>query len=194
MSQLILASSSQPRQLLLQRLGVPFTCHPPHIDETPHPGESLPQLVERLSIAKAKAVAQHYPNAVIIGSDQAAVIEGETDFLGKPGDYDTAVAQLRRMSGRTVTFLAGLCVWNATHGTWQYHGEPTLVRFRELSLEENDSYLQRDQPYACCGSFKSESLGIALTIDIQSRDPSALIGLPLIALCKMLRQQNVAVL
>lgn len=192
MISLILASSSQPRQLLLQRLGLPFICHPPHIDETPLPGESLSALVERLSVAKAKEVAQHYPHGLIIGGDQAALIEGENDFLGKPGDYETAVAQLQSLSGRTVTFLAGLCLWHAESGTWQYHGEPTRVKFRTLSLAEIEAYLIKDQPYACCGSFKSESLGIALTEAMQSQDPSALIGLPLIALCRMLAKWGVS--
>ena len=193
MPQLILASSSQPRQILLQRLGVPFTCHAPHIDETPLPNESLPQLVERLSIAKAKAITAHYPDALIIGSDQAAIINGETEFLNKPNDHATAVAQLMRMSGHTVTFLAGLCLFHTKSGTWQYHSEPTYVKFRELSHADIEHYLQRDQPYACCGSFKSESLGITLTLEMQSRDPSALIGLPLIALCTMLKNRGVAV-
>lgn len=189
---LILASTSPYRRELLDRLGLPFETANPQTDETPFPGESPEALALRLSEAKARAVADTYPDALIIGSDQVATVDGR--IFGKPGDHQRAVQQLRELSGKTVNFFTGLCLFNARTGQAEVRGIPTLVSFRELSNDEIENYLRREPAYNCAGSAKSEGLGIALLSSMKGEDPNALVGLPLIALCDMLRQQGVSVL
>lgn len=189
---LILASTSPYRRELLDRLGLPFETANPQTDETPFPGESPEALALRLSEAKARAVADAYPDALIIGSDQVATVDGQ--IFGKPGNHQRAVQQLRELSGKTVNFFTGLCLFNARTGQAEVRGIPTLVGFRELSDAEIENYLRREPAYNCAGSAKSEGLGIALLSSMKGDDPNALVGLPLIALCDMLRQQGVSVL
>ncbi len=183
--QLVLASTSPFRRELLSRLGIPFETANPQTDESPTHGETPEDTALRLSEAKARAVAPLYPQALIIGSDQVAVLEGKV--FGKPGSHDRAVDQLRAMRGRTVNFYTGLCLLDAQTGKAQVRGVPTRVTFRNLSDAEIENYLQREQPYNCAGSAKSEGLGIALIARMQGEDPNALIGLPLIALCDQLK-------
>jgi len=182
---LILASSSLSRQNLLKRLGIPFESVSPDIDESMHANESAEQLVKRLSIEKAKAVATDHPNAIIIGSDQLAVCNG--DYLGKPLTHDNAVHQLSQASGNVVIFHSGLCVLNAHTNEYQVDDITTQVEFRTLTTAEIEDYLSKEPAYHCAGSFKSEALGISLCHRMTSDDPSALIGLPLIRLTQMLR-------
>ena len=189
---LILASTSPYRRELLQRLGIPFSVASPETDETPLPGERPEATALRLSEAKARAVAVNYPDALIIGSDQVAEMEGR--IFGKPGTHERAVQQLRELSGKTVNFFTGLCLLNARTGQTEVRGIPTLVGFRELSDGEIEHYLQREPAYNCAGSAKSEGLGISLLRYMRGDDPNALVGLPLIALCDMLRNQGVSVL
>lgn len=189
---LILASTSPFRRDLLARLGLPFTVQAPDADETPQPGEDAPVLVARLATRKAQTVARHHPAALIIGSDQAAVLDDQ--IIGKPGDHERAMAQLRRASGRTVTFYTGLCLLDSTSGQQQVAVELFRVVFRTLTEPRIESYLRREQPYQCAGSFKSEGLGIALFERLEGDDPSSLIGLPLIRLTRMLEAAGVAVL
>lgn len=189
---LILASTSPYRRELLGRLGLPFETANPQTDETPLPGEPPEALALRLSEAKARAVADAYPDALIIGSDQVATVDGQ--IFGKPGNHQRAVQQLRELSGKTVNFFTGLCLFNARTGQAEVRGIPTLVGFRELSDAEIENYLRREPAYNCAGSAKSEGLGIALLSSMKGDDPNALVGLPLIALCDMLRQQGVSVL
>lgn len=186
MQRLILASTSRYRGELLQRLGLPFDTARPEVDESALPGESPAAMAQRLAAAKAAAVATEHPAAWVIGSDQVAERDGAA--LGKPGDHATAVAQLRAASGRELHFHTGLCLMRATDGSRFEHLDLTTVRFRDLDADEIERYLQAERPYDCAGSFKSEGLGIALFDAIENRDPSALIGLPLIALAGMLRQ------
>src|SRR5205085_8929186 len=188
---LVLASTSVYRRELLSRLRVPFTVEPPQVDETPHAGEAPAQLARRLAAAKAAAVARMHPEAVVIGSDQVADLDGEP--LGKPGNHANAVAQLRRMSGRTVIFQTALTVMCQASGFVQHDLAPVRVRFRELQEAEIEAYLDAEQPYDCAGSAKSEGLGIALLESIESDDPTALVGLPLIRTCRMLRAGGVHV-
>lgn len=185
---LILGSTSVYRRELLERLQIPFSTAAPDIDETRLDNESAADMVLRLSHGKALAVAAEHPGALIIGSDQCAVLGDQ--ILGKPGDHQTAVQQLSACSGKRVEFLTGLCLYNA--GTTQYQLElvPFSVEFRELSAADIENYLQREQPYNCAGSFKSEGLGISLFKALHGDDPNALIGLPLIKLTEMLRQEN----
>lgn len=183
---LVLASSSRFRQALLDRLELPYQCHSPDIDETPKPGESPTALVHRLALSKANAVADHYPNHCIIGSDQIALFEGE--ILGKPHTKERACANLARFSGQRVTFLTGLALVDTRHQRHQVHVEPFEVVFRPLSNQEIERYVEREQPLDSAGSFRIEGLGITLFEKLDGRDPNALIGLPLIALCSMLRQ------
>lgn len=190
--QLVLASTSPFRKSILQKLGVPFDCHAPEVDETPLTGESPSRLVERLSIAKAQAVAAHLKQGLVIGSDQVAVIDNE--ILGKPGTHENAVVQLLRASGKTVTFLTGLALVNAASGSIQAEVVPFKVVFRELSREQIDNYLNAEQPYNCAGSFKSEGLGIALFERLEGDDPNTLIGLPLIRLIRMLEKEGETVI
>ncbi len=186
---LILGSTSVYRSGLLARLRLPFEVHAPEVDETPLPGEAPAALAQRLALAKAHAVARLHPEAVVIGSDQIADLDGQP--IGKPGTHERAVAQLRSMSGRSVVFqtaVAVVCASSAYVGTALV---PVRVRFRELSDEEIELYLRAEQPYDCAGSAKSETLGIALLQAIESDDPTALIGLPLIRTCALLRAAGV---
>jgi MAF protein len=192
MPRLILASTSSYRKELLQRLQLPFDTVAPWVNETRHPGEAPRDLVLRLAEAKARAVAVEHPDALIIGSDQVAVYDG--DILGKPGTHERAAAQLRRASGRRVTFLTGLCLLNSATGYCQVDLARFRVYFRTLTDAQIESYLRREQPYHCAGSFKSEGLGIALFERMEGDDPTALIGLPLIRLVDMLGQAGMAVL
>jgi septum formation protein len=182
---LILASTSPYRRLLLERLGLPFSAVAPGVDETRSAREPATALVRRLARAKAQAVAARHPGALIIGSDQAAEREGE--ILGKPGDHAEAVRQLQAASGKYLKFHTGLCLWDSRSGSCQEYVDQTRVMFRPLTTGEIERYLQVEKPYDCAGSFKSEGLGITLFQAIESDDPTALIGLPLIALCRMLR-------
>lgn len=188
---LILASTSPFRRELLARLGLPFSTQAPDVNESRRPGEDAPVLVARLAELKARAVARHEPTALIIGSDQAAVLEGE--IIGKPGDYDRATAQLRRASGQTMIFYTGLCLLDSASGQCQVTVEPFRVTFRPLTPAMIDGYLRREQPYHCAGSFKSEGLGIALFERLEGDDPTGLIGLPLIRLTRMLEAAGVVV-
>jgi septum formation protein len=189
--QLVLGSTSVYRRELLSRLRVPFTVEAPHVDETPHAGEAPAELARRLAAAKAAAVARLHPEAVVIGSDQVADLEGEP--LGKPGNHANATAQLKRMSGRTVIFHTALTVTCQASGFVQHDLAPVRVRFRALQDAEIEAYLQAEQPYDCAGSAKSEGLGIALLEAIDSDDPTALVGLPLIRTCRMLRAAGLRV-
>lgn len=191
MHRLVLASTSVFRRELLARLQIPFEIVNPEMDESVLPGESPADTAERLSMAKAKAVADRYPNSLIIGSDQVAYL-GEQRF-GKPLVHEQAVEQLRIMRGRTVVFHTGLCLLNSTNGKTQLCGIPTEATFRNFTDEEIDRYLKKEQPYHCAGSAKSEGLGISLLSGLRGEDPNALVGLPLIALCKMLRNEGVEV-
>ena len=190
--QLVLASTSPFRRSILEKLGLPFDCHAPEVDETPLAGETPTQLVERLSIAKAQAIAAHLKEGLVIGSDQVAVIDN--DILGKPGNHENAMAQLERASGKTVTFLTGLALVNASTGSIQAEVVPFKVVFRELTPEQIDNYLNAEQPYNCAGSFKSEGLGIALFERLEGDDPNTLIGLPLIRLIRMLEKEGMTII
>lgn len=187
---LILASTSPHRRMLLARLGLPFTSVPPGVDETHSYREQAPELVRRLSRAKAEAVRATHPGALIIGSDQAAECEGH--LLGKPGVHSEAVAQLKSASGKYMKFHTGLCVLDTRDGSYREHTDVTRVIFRNLNEAEIERYLLAEKPYDCAGSFKSEGLGISLFEAIESSDPSALIGLPLIVLGRFLRDCGVA--
>lgn len=189
---LILASTSPFRRELLARLGLPFETRDPDVEETRLAGEDGPMLVARLAELKARAVARREPGALIVGSDQAAALDG--DILGKPGDHGRATAQLLRASGRTVTFYTGLCLLDGASGRLQIAVEPFRVAFRHLTPAQIDGYLRREQPYQCAGSFKSEGLGIALFERLEGDDPTGLIGLPLIRLTRMLEAAGMAVL
>lgn len=184
---LILASSSPYRQELLARLGLPFTAISPDIDETPLPGEQPTELALRLSIAKAQKVAALHPGALVIGSDQVATLNGAP--IGKPGNFERAQEQLRNLSGQPVEFHSALCL---TDGLRQETADVvTLCRFRTLNNAEIDTYLHREQPFDTTGSAKAEGLGIALMDSMHADDPTAIIGLPLIALCRMLRSFDI---
>ena len=182
---LILASTSRYRRELLERLRLPFEAMSPETDETPLPGEAPAQLAERLALAKARALATRFPDAVVIGADQVADVDGHA--IGKPGTHARAVEQLRAMSGRTIVFQTALAVVHAAIGFAQVRRAPVAVRFRTLSDEEIETYLRAEQPYDCAGSAKCETLGIALLDAIESDDPTALVGLPLIRTCRLLR-------
>ena len=182
---LILASTSRYRRELLGRLRLPFTVQAPDIDETPLPGETSAALAARLALAKARTVARLYPEALVIGSDQAANLDGTA--LGKPGTHERAAAQLRAMSGRTVVFqtaVAVVCVARRHEGRAL---ATVTVRVRRLGEAEIERYLALEQPFDCAGSAKSEALGIALLDAVDSDDPTALVGLPLIRTCALLR-------
>ncbi|HEY4373305.1 MAG TPA: Maf family nucleotide pyrophosphatase [Burkholderiales bacterium] len=191
---LILASTSRYRRELLERLRLPFSTRAPETDETPLPGEDPGALALRLAAAKARAVAAHYqaaPGALVIGSDQVAYCEGR--ILGKPGSYERAVEQLHWMRGKTTIFDTALCLLDAASGREQLRSVLTRVRLRALDDAEIDAYLRAEEPYDCAGSAKSEGLGIALMESMEGDDPNALIGLPLIALCAMLRAEDVRI-
>ena len=189
---LVLGSTSRYRRELLSRLGLPFEVDSPNVDETPHPGEAPAALAQRLALAKARAVAQRHPQAVVIGSDQVADLQGEP--LGKPGNHERAVAQLRRMRGQVVVFQTALSVVCLDTGFEASELAPVRVRFRALSDEAIEAYLRAEQPYDCAGSAKSEGLGIALLEAIENDDPTALVGLPLIRTCQLLRQAGLPLL
>jgi septum formation protein len=189
---LILGSTSVYRRELLQRLRLPFEVVAPHVDETPLPGESPQALAERLAMAKAQAVAQLHPHAVVIGSDQVADLDGEP--LGKPGNHERAVLQLQRMRGRTVVFQTAVAVVCQQTGFAGQSLSQVRVRFRPLTDQAIDTYLHAEQPYDCAGSAKSEGLGIALLESIDNQDPTALVGLPLIHTCRLLRAAGVPLL
>ena len=182
---LILGSTSVYRRELLSRLRLPFTVERPEVDETPLPQEKPADLALRLALAKAQAVAARHPSAVVIGSDQVADLHGEP--LGKPGDHDRAVIQLQRMRGQTVIFQTAVAVMCQATGFSQVALAPVRVVFRALSDEAIQQYLRAETPYDCAGSAKSEGLGIGLLERIDNDDPTALVGLPLIRTCELLR-------
>jgi septum formation protein len=189
---LVLASTSPYRKALLEKLQVEFTTASPDIDESALPGESPEQLVARLAETKAKAIADQFSHALIIGSDQVAVVDGK--IVGKPGNHTNAVAQLKRATGKRVIFLTGLCVYNTVSQRSQVDVVPFSVIFRQLTETQIEHYLQREQPYNCAGSFKSEGLGIALFERLEGDDPNTLIGLPLIRLIRMLESEGFPIL
>ncbi len=190
--QLVLASTSPFRRTLLERLGLAFETVAPDTDETPLESETPDALVARLSEAKARAVATPFSDALIIGSDQVAILDNQ--ILGKPGNHEKAVEQLRAASGRRVNFLTGLCLLNSKTGNCQVSVVPFSVVFRPLSETQIEQYLLRDKPYQCAGSFKSEGLGISLFEKMEGDDPNALIGLPLIELTTLLATEGMDVL
>lgn len=187
--QLVLASTSRYRKELLERFGLPFLSARPDTDEAPLPGEHPAATAERLAVDKARAVAAAHPEALIIGSDQVAYLGAER--FGKPGTPERAIEQLRRMSGQTVVFHTAVALLNARSGMFSCAGVPTQVRFRHLGEDEIRRYVEREMPLDCAGSAKSEGLGISLLEALSGDDPTALVGLPLIALARMLRQQGV---
>ena len=182
---LILGSTSVYRRELLSRLRIPFSVESPHVDEAALPGETPAILAQRLALAKAQAVAARFPDAIVIGSDQVADLEGTA--LGKPGVHARAVLQLRQMSGKVVVFQTAIAVVCLASGFCQQALAPVMVKFRELSDAEIENYLQAEQPYDCAGSAKSEGLGIGLLERIDNDDPTALVGLPLIRTATLLR-------
>jgi len=188
----VLGSTSRYRRELLSRLHLPFEVAAPDVDETPQSGERPRELALRLALAKARAVAARHPEAVVIGSDQVADLAGKP--LGKPGEHERAVQQLRQMRGQTVVFQTALAVVCLATGFEQVDLAPVRVRFRDLSDEEIEHYLQAEKPYDCAGSAKSEGLGIALLDAIENDDPTALVGLPLIRTARMLRAAGVKLL
>ncbi|MBP6404718.1 MAG: Maf family nucleotide pyrophosphatase [Proteobacteria bacterium] len=189
---LILGSTSRYRHELLSRLRLPFEVASPDVDETPHAGEAPRALALRLALAKARAVAARFPQAVVIGSDQVADLAGQA--LGKPGDHARATAQLRSMRGQTVVFQTAVAVACLDSGFEEVDIAAVQVRFRDLDDAEIEAYLQAEQPYDCAGSAKSEGLGIALLASIENDDPTALVGLPLIRTCRMIRAAGIQVL
>lgn len=189
---LILGSTSRYRKELLSRLRIPFEVAAPDVDETPLKDEAPANLALRLALAKAKAVAQKYPQAVVIGSDQVADLEGTP--LGKPGNHANAVLQLQRMRGKTVIFQTALSVICLATGFEKTDLAAVKVKFRHLTDEEIEAYLRAEEPYDCAGSAKSEGLGIALLDAIENDDPTALVGLPLIRTCQMLSAAGVKLL
>ncbi|MDK4745851.1 nucleoside triphosphate pyrophosphatase [Leclercia adecarboxylata] len=188
MPNLILASTSPYRRVLLEKLGVTFECAAPNVDESPQPGESPRHLVVRLAQEKAKSLAARFPDHLIIGSDQVCVLDGI--ITGKPHTEENARQQLLKARGSIVTFYTGLALYNSSTGHLQTECAPFDVHFRHLSEQEIDDYVRKERPLNCAGSFKSEGLGIALFERLDGRDPNALVGLPLIALCQMLRREN----
>lgn len=189
---LVLASTSRYRRELLSRLKLPFEVVSPEVDETALPGESPSATALRLSVLKAQAVAAQFPDALIIGSDQVLMLDAQQ--LGKPGNHDKAFAQLKKMQGKAMVFHTALTLLNSKTGRTQTRDVPTTVHIRPLSDAQITAYLNKEQPYDCAGSAKSESLGIALMTRMDSPDPTALIGLPLMALTEMLLHEGVDVL
>jgi septum formation protein len=183
---LILASTSPYRKMLLQRLGLDFTCQAPRMDETPLPGESAAHLTQRLAFGKAHSVACRHAGALVIGCDQVAEFDG--CIVGKPADRNAAIAQLVAFSGRTIEFLSALCVMRQETGFCEEATVSTRAHFREYTEAEAERYIELDQPLDCAGSIKSEAAGSVLLRALESSDPTALIGLPLIELCHMLRK------
>jgi len=196
MQTLVLGSTSPFRRALLEKLNLPFECAKPNIDETAKQGETPIALVERLAIEKAKAVVDvtnnEFTDALIIGSDQVAVCDGE--ILGKPHNFENGFKQLRKFSGKAVVFYTGLCVYNSKTKQTLSLVEPFTVHFNELNDTDITHYLHAEQPYNCAGSFKSEALGICLFKKLEGEDPNTLIGLPLIKLVALLKQHGVDVL
>lgn len=192
MPTLILASTSPFRRAILEKLGLEFDIASPETDETPLANETPQQLVERLAIAKAKAVADQQPEGLVIGSDQVAVINGV--IIGKPGDHATATKQLKAASGKRITFYTGLALINAATGNMQSEVVPFHVIFRQLSDSQIENYLRKEQPYNCAGSFKSEALGICLFEKLEGDDPNTLMGLPLIHLVRMLEKEGLNII
>ena len=190
--ELILASSSPFRRRLLEQLSVEFRVLDPDIDESPVRGEKPQTLVQRLSITKARAVVSRAPAALIIGSDQVAVHQGA--IVGKPRDYADAVKQLLSSSGKTITFLTSVALLNSSNDGLQTEVVSYAVRFRSLTREKIENYLEREQPYGCCGSLRADGLGIALLDQLRGKDPTALIGLPLTVLAQMLEKEGFRVL
>lgn len=188
---IVLGSTSKYRADLLNRLGLPFETANPACDESPLPNEAAQSLAARLALGKASSLAAHYPKNIIIGSDQVAALGQET--LGKPGSAEKACAQLERMQRRSVEFYTAVCVLDTTTNRTIEFIDITAARMRALSAEEIKRYVQIDTPLDCAGSFKVESLGISLFDSIESKDPTALIGLPLIQLCRVLRELGVSV-
>ncbi len=188
----ILASTSRYRRELMERLRLPFEVQAPGVDETALEGEAPAALAERLALDKANAIAARFPEAVVIGSDQVADLAGEA--LGKPGDHARAILQLRKMRGQTLVFQTAVAVVCLATGFRQRDIAPVRVVFRDLGDEAIERYLRAEQPYDCAGSAKSEGLGIALLDAIDSDDPTALVGLPLIRTCRMLRAAGIALL
>jgi septum formation protein len=182
---LILASTSRYRRELLERLRLPFDIHSPEVDESARAGESPGGMAQRLALAKAEAIADRFPNAVVIGSDQVADLDG--DAIGKPGSHANAILQLRRLSGRSAVFQTAVAVVRRDTGYAQGLLAQVTVHFRVLDDEQIETYLRTEQPYDCAGSAKCETLGIALLEAIESDDPTALVGLPLIRTCSLLR-------
>ena len=189
---LILASSSKYRRELLHKLQIPFNSVSPKVDETAHTNEKPHETALRLAQDKAKKIGKKHPHALVIGCDQVATLDGIE--LGKPGNHQNATKQLQMMRGREVTFHSALCLYNAATGNMQAEVVPYLVRFRQLSDAQIDSYLTKEQPYHCAGSAKSEGLGITLIERMIGEDPNALIGLPLIKLITMLQNEGVHIL
>ncbi|MCG6885778.1 MAG: Maf-like protein [Proteobacteria bacterium] len=189
---LVLASTSPFRKAILEKLGVPFEIQSPSVDETPLSDETPAQLVERLAIAKASAIAGQRDRGLVIGSDQVAVIDDH--ILGKPGNHEKAVQQLQQAAGKRVVFQTGLALVNAATGHVQSEVVPFTVVFRPLGAQQIENYLQREQPYNCAGSFKSEGLGIALFEKLEGDDPNTLMGLPLIRLIRMLEKEGLTII
>ena len=189
---LVLASTSPYRRELLTRLGIPFEVAAPDVDETPHAGEGPADTALRLAQEKARALAHRYPGALIIGSDQVATLDNLQ--IGKPGNHERAVAQLQLMRGRTVIFHTALALYDSRNDSVQVKDVQTEVDFRQLSDEFIEAYLQKEHPYNCAGSAKSEGLGIVLMSAMRGTDPNALIGLPLIELVSMLRHAGFRIL
>ena len=189
---LILASSSEYRRQLLQKLLIPFNSISPNVDESALAGEKPQETALRLAQEKAKKIGNEYPHALVIGCDQVATLDGEQ--LGKPLNHNNATKQLQKMRGREVVFHSALCLYNAATGNMQAEVVPYLVKFRQLSDEQIESYLTKEQPYHCAGSAKSEGLGIALIERMLGEDPNALIGLPLIKLITMLHNEGINVI
>ena len=189
---LILGSTSRYRLELLQRLQIPFDVAAPKVDESPLTGESPEAMAGRLALTKAQAVARMFPHAVVIGADQVADLNGQP--LGKPGSHEQAVIQLRQMRGKTVIFQTAVSVVCLESGFEESELAQVRVQFRDLSDGEIENYLRAEQPYDCAGSAKSEGLGIALLDAIESDDPTALVGLPLIRTCRMIRAAGIVLL
>ena len=192
MTPIVLASSSPYRRQLLEQLGLPFKWSSPDIDEAAQPNETPESLVKRLAEAKAQALTARFPQHWIIGSDQAACLDGR--ILGKPGNLANARRQLSACSGRRVEFLTGLCLLNSRDGSCETIVEPFAVTFRTLTDNQIERYLTREQPFDCAGSFKVEGLGIALFERLEGNDPNALIGLPLIQLVTLLQRAGIEVI
>ena len=189
---IILGSTSPFRKALLERLDIDFSCDSPDIDETPLENEKVEDMVVRLAVDKARAIADRYPDSLIIGSDQSAVLNGKK--LSKPGNFENAFKQLSNASGQKITFQTGLCLLNTKTGSIQSTCVPYTVVFRELTPAMIENYLHKEEPYNCAGSFKSEGLGIALFERFEGSDPNALIGLPLIQLVNFMENEGFSIL